>query len=130
MLKLVGIRKLFYQKRDNPGMTYDEEKKFRGQAITASRKKYNPSGKQKIDISDREWEAIQAKAISPNRLENILKHCDMDKLKQRAMPKHSAAISDARASLIKGFKNSGYTNKEIADRFGISPSTVYNILNE
>ena len=128
--QLDANRKLFYQKRDNPGMTYDEEKKFRGQAITASRKKYNPSGKQKIDISDREWEAIQAKAISPNRLENILKHCDMDKLKQRAMPKHSAAISDARASLIKGFKNSGYTNKEIADRFGISPSTVYNILNE
>jgi DNA-binding CsgD family transcriptional regulator len=128
--QLDANRKLFYQKRDNPGMTYEEEKKFRGQAITASRKKYNLTGKQKIDISDREWEAIQARAISPNRLNNIIKHCDMDSLKQRAMPKHSAAISSAKESLMKSLKNSGYSNKEIADRLGISASTVYNTLKE
>lgn len=125
--QLDANRKLFYQKRDNPEMSYEEERKFSGQAITASRKKYNPNGKDRIDISDREWEAIQARAISPNKLNNILGHCNMDTLKQRALPKHSAAISSAKESLAKAMKAQGYTNKEIADRLGISTSSVYNI---
>ena len=128
--QLDANRKLFYQKRSNPEMSYDEEKKFRGQAITASRKKYNPSGKDRINISDREWEAIQAKAIAPSRLESILGHCDMDSLKERVMPKHSVAVSDAKIALMKSMKNSGFTNKEIADRLGVSTGTVYNKLKE
>ena len=127
--QLDANRKLFYQKRDNPEMTYEEEKKFSGQAISASRKKYNPTGKDRIVISDKEWEAIQHRAISPSRLENILNHCDMDALKKRALPKHSAAISSAKESLAKAMKNQGYTNKEIADRLGVSASSVYNIIN-
>jgi hypothetical protein len=126
--QLDANRKLFYQKRDNPEMTYDEEKKFRGQAIAASRKKYNPTGKDRVDISPKEWEAIQARAISPSRLNAILGHCNMDTLKQMAMPKHSTAISSAKESLAKSLKNSGYTNKEIADRLGISASSVYKLL--
>ena len=127
--QLDANRKLFYQKRDNPEMTYEEERKFSGQAITASRKKYNPNGKDRIVISDREWEAIQARAISPNKLENILGHCDMDELKKRAMPKHSVAISSAKESIAKAMKAQGYSGKEIADRLGISTSSVYNITN-
>ena len=127
--QLDANRKLFLQKRDNPGMTYEEEKKFSGQSIAASRKKYNPNGKDRIDFTDREWEAVQARAISPTKLESILAHCDMDKLKQRAMPKHSASISSAKQSLIKAMKAQGFTNKEIADRVGVSTSTIYNTIN-
>lgn len=122
-------RKLFYQKRDNPEMTYEEEKKFSGQAITASRKKYNPTGKDRIFITDKEWEAIQHRAIAPTRLENIITHCDMDALKKRAMPQHSTAISSAKESVAKAMKEQGYSGKEIADRLGISTSSVYNIVN-
>ena len=127
--QLDANRKLFLQKRDNPGMTYEEEKKFSGQSIAASRKKYNPNGKDRIDFTDREWEAVQARAISPTKLESILAHCDMDKLKKRAMPKHSASISSAKQSLIKAMKAQGFTNKEIADRVGVSTSTIYNTIN-
>lgn len=127
--QLDANRKLFYQKRDNPEMTYEEEKKFRGQAIAASRKKYNPNSKDsKINFTDREWEAVQARAIAPTKLESILSYCDMDKLKERAMPKHSAAISSAKESLIKTMKAGGFTNQEIADRLGVSTSTIYNVM--
>ena len=53
----------------------------------------------------------------------------MDALKQRAMPKHNAAISSAKESLAKAMKAQGYSSKEIADRLGISTSSVYNIVN-
>lgn len=127
--QLDANRKLFYQKRDNPDMTYEEEKKFRGQAIAASRKKYNPNGKDRIDFTDREWEAVQARAIAPTTLENILAHCDMDKLKERAMPNHSPAVSAAKESLIKAMKAQGFTRQEIADRVGLSTSTISKIAN-
>ena len=50
----------------------------------------------------------------------------MDKLKERAMPKHSVAISAAKESLIKSMKAGGFTNQQIADRLGVSTSTIYN----
>ena len=74
-------------------------------------------------IRDREWEAIQAGAISENKLKSILQNCDPDSLRQRAMPKSSASISAATANRIKAMSSS-YTIQQIADKLGVSTSTV------
>jgi hypothetical protein len=57
--------------RDNPGLDSDVQKKIRYQAQNEARIR---TGAQKkwIDISPNEWDAIQAGAISPSRLNRIL----------------------------------------------------------
>lgn len=91
--------------------------KYREEAGAVSRKKRN------IEISDRQWAAIQAGAISENTLREILSNTDVDKLRQRATPKRSTGLSTAQANKIKALSAS-YTIGQIADKLGLSPSTV------
>ena len=76
-----------------------------------------------IKIEDREWEAIQAGAISKTQLKKILNNTDIDVLREKATPKATITLSDAKVNQIKAMSSS-YTIKQIADKFGISPSTV------
>lgn len=59
------------KKQENPDMTRSEIKKASQQALTAARTTVGAS-RETISISDREWEAIQAGAISENRLTQII----------------------------------------------------------
>jgi transcriptional regulator with XRE-family HTH domain len=77
-----------------------------------------------IDITDREWAAIQAGAISEARLKDILNNTDVDSLRERATPRSTKEISPSNVSRIKAMRASGYTNAQIAEKLGISPSAV------
>ena len=111
------------KKQANPEMSRSEEKKIKQQALTSAR---NSVGAKRtlIEINDREWEAIQAGAISENQLSQILKHTDIDAVRQRATPRTTTSLSDAKISKISSMAASGYTTAEIADAIGVSPSTV------
>ena len=114
--------------QDNPGLSDDktELKKIKNKAIVDARADVSASGKQsRISVSDREWEAIQAGAISSNKLEQILRYADSDSIRQRALPKTTTSLSDFKIAKLKNMASSGmYTNAEIADALGVSPSTV------
>lgn len=113
----------------NPDMGKDEIKKARQNAIEDARAQVGASGRgTKINITDREWEAIQAGAISDSKLTQILRYADSDRVKELATPKDTA-ISQARVSRIKAMSNAGFTASEIADRLGISSSTVSKYLS-
>lgn len=113
------------KKKDNPDLTRSEIKKISQQALTEARIKVGADSKgTKIPITDREWEAIQAGAISDNKLTQILKNTKTDDLRQRATPRTTTTLSNAKISQISSMKNSGYTIEEIAQRLGISTSTV------
>lgn len=101
----------------------EKKKKIRGQSITDARQQVG-AGKIKIEINDKEWEAIQAGAITNNKLVQILNNSDSDKLKQRAMPNNTRTITDAKAARMRAMAASGHTLKEIAEAIGVSPSTV------
>lgn len=108
----------------NPDMGKDEIKKARQNAIEDARAQVGASGRgTKINITDKEWEAIQAGAISDSKLTQILRYADSDRVKELATPKDTT-ISQARISRIKAMSNAGFTASEIADRLGISSSTV------
>lgn len=77
-----------------------------------------------IKITDRQWEAIQAKAISANRLSEIMRYSDLDRLRQLATPRKSDKLPTWSISRAKGMLELGYTNKEVADALGISVSTL------
>ena len=116
--------------QDNPDMDKKEIKKARQIAITNARASVGASGKDtRITITDKEWEAIQAGAISDSKLTEILKYADSDKLKQRAMPKTTTELSTAKVNKIKYMSSIGYTNAEIAESLRISTSTVSNYIN-
>ena len=116
------------KKKDNPDMTNKELKKVGQQALDAARRQVGAK-KEQVLITDREWEAIQAGAISTNKLKKILDNADMDKVKQLATPKSSNKVNTQTISRIKALKANGYTNSEIANKLGISTSTVIKNIN-
>ena len=113
------------KKQDNPDMTKGEEKRLRQQALSAARQRFGANRQNvRVNITDREWDAIQAGAVSNSLLLRILANTDMDAVKQRALPKTEQAISTARQRRIKNLLAAGYTVAEVAESVGVSTSTV------
>lgn len=92
--------------------------KYRNEVGSIARRKRN------IEITDREWAAIQAGAISESKLKRILNNTDADKLRERAMPRTSTRLSTARVNKIKMMSASNYTLNQIAEACGCSVATV------
>lgn len=113
-------------KEANPNIKKDDlkkmsariHKKYRVEDGTVSRKERN------IEITDREWEAIQAGAISEDKLVRILNNTDTDALRQRAMPKNNTSVSPTKVNRIKALSASGYSLSYIAEACNLSPATV------
>lgn len=111
------------KKEANPDMTKAEIKKANQQALSRARIKVGAQ-RRPIDITDKEWEAIQSGAISENKLYQILNYADIDKVRQRATPRATTKLSDAKVAKLKAMQESGYTTSEIAKAVGVSSSTV------
>lgn len=111
------------KKQANPDMTNAEIKKANQQALTSARAQVGAERKPVV-ITDREWEAIQAGAISESKLTQILNNADIDSLRQRATPRATTILSAAKQSRIASMSASGYSTSEIAEALGVSTSTV------
>lgn len=111
------------KRQENPDMTSKEKKKLAQQALTRARQLVGAK-RSPVEINDREWEAIQAGAISDNQLFDILRAADLDALRERATPKQKTELSSAKIAKIEAMKNSGYPISDIADALGVSTSTV------
>lgn len=92
--------------------------KYREQVGSVSRRDRN------IKITDREWQAIQAGAISENKLKQILANSDPDSLRQKAMPKKTSGLTNAQIARIRAMNNSNFTINQIAEKMNVSPSAV------
>lgn len=110
----------------NPDMSNEDYRKEAQRAITSSRVDVGSLSRRdrSITITDKEWEAIQAGAVTENVLSKILSNADVDELRQRATPRKDNSISENVQARIKAYKLSNYTNDEIARKLGISTSTV------
>lgn len=108
--------------RDNPNMGEDDKQKVRQQKLTLARARY---GAKKIPVTftSKEWEAVQAGAISPNKLKQLLNNADKDHLRSLATPKQQRGLTQAQIAKAKAM-SSTYTLKEIAESLGVSPSTI------
>lgn len=111
------------KKLDNRDMTKAEVRKISQQALTKARASVGAE-RYSIPISDRQWEAIQAGAISDHMLSDILNNTDIDLLREKAMPREKKELSTSKINMINAMNNSGYTIQEIADRLSVSTSTV------
>lgn len=111
------------KKQSNPNMKKEDVKKASQQALTKYRTSFGAK-RESIKITDKEWEAIQAGAISENKLIQILNHTDTDNLRQKATPRSSSTLSTAKVNKIKAMSNSNFSLADIAKACGVSTSTV------
>ena len=111
------------KKEANPEMKTKEIKKASQQAITEARQRVGAARKP-ITFTDREWEAIQAGAITKSNLSKIAKYADKNELRERATPRAKTELSDSKKARIKAMKASHYSNQMIAEAIGCSVSTV------
>ena len=119
-------KKVQRAKDEGKDLTKDEIKKASQQALTKYRESVGSVSRRdrSINITDKEWEAIQAGAISENNLKKILNNTDIDNLRERATPRTTTSLSQAKINQIKAMSASNYTTSEIAKKLGVSSSTV------
>lgn len=111
------------KKKANPDMTKEEIKKKGQRELTKARELVGAK-REPINVTDKEWEAIQAGAISENKLTQILNHADIDVIREKATPRTTMTLSTYKVNRIASMNARGCTIKQIADTLGISTSTV------
>lgn len=118
-----------FYKRNNKDLSADQRKKIKAQALVAARSAVGAK-KQTINITDKEWEAIQNGAISKTMLASILNNTDMDSVRKLATPKDSRTLRPAKLSRAKTLLSRGYTQADVASSLGVSVSTLRYAMEE
>lgn len=113
----------------NPELKYDKDKlkKLRNRCLTYGREMAGASGeKRKFNITDSEWDAIEAHAITASTMNKIINNIDTQLIREHCTPKIQMAISSAQINKIRAMaaNKGGYTIDEIAKACGVSASTV------
>lgn len=117
------------KKQSNPDMEPSEQKKVKARALEEARIRTGAK-KTRIEITDREWQAIQAGAISTSKLNKILSNSDLDQVKQLATPRDAVAMTPAKTNRARSMLAAGYTQAEVADALGVSLSTLKSSVSE
>lgn len=114
----------------NPDLERDTIKTLEFAELAKARLRMQ-SGKDKtrIEISQREWDAIQAGAISNNQLKQILDKSDMEVVKKLATPRREILMTPSKLSRATDMLDLGYTRAQVADQLGVSLSTLDNSIH-
>jgi len=108
---------------DHPEMDEAMRKKVKSQALTGARLMTGAT-RREIEITPNEWDAIQAGAISNNKLTQILNKANIETVRKLATPRVETKMSTAMTNRAKVMLDSGYTRAEVADQLGVSLSTL------
>ena len=119
------------KQEENPNISKSDLRKARQQAVTKARTNVGSIARSErnIQIAPKEWEAIQAGAITETILNRILNNADIGVLRELATPRTKKQVSPATVSRIKALSAS-YTIAQIADKLGLSSSVVSKYLKE
>jgi DNA-binding CsgD family transcriptional regulator len=107
----------------NPDMERSQIKKLRGQILATQRVRIG-ANKQRIPITQEEWNAIEAGAISNNLLTTILSNTDLDIIQSYAIPRSKTVMSESKLARARIYQSQGRALSEIADALGVSVSTL------
>lgn len=121
--QLIANANITAKRQQNPDLDASTLKKLKYQALAEARLRTG-AGKQRINITPIEWEAIQSNAISSSKLAEILNNADMDVVKDLATPKSAKLMSPAKTTRAKAMLESGYTRAEVAAQLGVSLTTL------
>lgn len=115
------------RKQANPDMDKDDLKKEKALALVEARERVGAK-KDVIKFTQREWDAIQAGAITNNKLAAMLQNADMDQVRQLATPRQNTVMDDAKTRRAQQLAANGYPQSEIADMLGVPASTLNDAL--
>lgn len=113
---------------DHPEYDDGQKKKAKSRHLEAARNAVG-AGKEKIDIDDKEWAAIQSGAISDTKALQIFENADSKQIRQLAMPR-TVSITPAKLATAKSLLKSGNrTWAEVAEILGVSVSGLQKALS-
>jgi hypothetical protein len=127
--QVIANARVSQKRAANPNLEPSEVKKIKARELAAARATTGAK-KQRIEITDSEWSAIQAGAIAPSKLDKILSNADLEQVKQLATPKVKLLMTSSKTSRAKTMLASGYTQAEVADALGVSLTTLKTSLGE
>jgi hypothetical protein len=107
----------------NPGMDPSDAKKINQQELVKARARLG-ARKPSVQITPEEWNAIQAGAITGNKLELILSNADQDQVRKLATPRAATVMTPSKLAIAKARLASGYTQAEVAQSLGVPVSTL------
>lgn len=107
----------------NPDMDDATLKKVKSQALNEARARAGAK-KTQVPISSRQWEAIQAGAVSKTMLKQILDNADIERVKELATPKRQTLMGSAEQARARSLAKQGLTQAEIARVLGVSLTTL------
>lgn len=115
-----AIRK---RREANPELKGDVLNKVKYQELTKARDRIGAQ-KELIEISPKEWAAIQAGAISNSHLEQILDNADLEIVRKMATPRPDRMMTRGKTAQAQGLLDQGYSKAEVAKRLRVSVSML------
>jgi DNA-binding NarL/FixJ family response regulator len=109
-------------------MDKDDLRKVQFRALAEARARTG-AGKKRIgspgyEITPREWQAIQAGAISTKKLNDIIDNGDIDAIRRLATPRTKLVMTSTKRARADQMLADGYTLAEVADQLGVALSTL------
>jgi DNA-binding NarL/FixJ family response regulator len=127
--QLIANTKVSQKRQANPHMEPEDVKKVKQQELNEARIRTGAK-KTKIIVTQSEWDAIQAGAISTHKLQQIINNSDLDTVKHLALPKHAPKMTTAKTRRALSMLKSGYTQAEVADALGVGMTTLKVAISE
>lgn len=121
--QIFGNATVRLKQAQHPEMDKETLKKVKAQALQEGRNRAG-AGKSRVVVTRQEWDAIQAGAISHTKLNDILKHADIDTIREFATPKVEKLVSSADKARAKAMFANNYTRAEVAAALGVSLTTL------
>ena len=103
--------------------------RIKQQALNKARSQVG-SARNPVKITDDEWDAIQANAVSGTLLKELVSFMDDSQLKALATPRPNTVMTESRKNKAKALLANGYTISQVAEALGVSPSTIGKIKTE
>lgn len=113
----------------NPNMDAKTLTKVKFLALDEARNRVGAK-KTKIKITPEEWNAIQAGAISNDKLTQILDNADMDVVRALATPRNTILMTSTKKARAQAMLSDGYTRTEVAGHLGVSLTTLDSSIGE
>lgn len=105
----------------------DKRKKLASKALENARDAVrggNHEKRYRIELTAREWEAIQAGAISDTQFKTVLRYSDKSEIKKLALPRASTGLKSSVKSRARLMLNAGYAPSTVAKELGVSTELI------
>lgn len=85
---------------------------------------YKHEKRYRITLTDAEWDAIQAGAISDNQFRRVIRYSDKNELKKKALPRADTGLSSSERSRALLLLNKGLAPSTVASELGVNVETL------